>query len=193
MNVHDIYDFYYKDDIDAMDSWCADIYNKDFAPVFNKVRSVYEKFQFASTVISDEDLEWIIVSLPMELLYISESLNSLRLKHEVLKLKNKKIQSELEQRIWMESQDVGQPITKKELKESVEFQMVEHKIMMAAFLSVITRVENEITFSKELIMGAKKVWDSRRHGENSNPIGEVDVNEELPEYTSEFDGKYYIG
>ena len=42
-------------------------------------------------------------------------------------------------------------------------------------------------------MGAKKVWDSRRHGENSNPIGEVDVNEELPEYTSEFDGKYYIG
>ena len=191
MDIQGIYNQYYKEDMDAMDSWCSNLYNSDFASVFDKVRNIYSKFQSSSTVISDEDLEWIIVSLPMELLYISESLNSLRLKYEVLKLKTKRIQSDIEQKICLECQTLDQKISKKDLKELVDFEMIEHRIVMAAFSSVITRVENEITFSKELIMGAKKVWDSRRHGENSNPIGEVNI--ELPEYKVDFEGKSYIG
>ena len=58
--------------------------------------------------------------------------------------------------------------------------MVEYEVLHAAYVSIVTRVENEQTFAKELIMGAKKVWDSRRSADNSNPVGLVVP--ELPEY-----------
>ena len=54
--------------------------------------------------------------------------------------------------------------------------------MSIIYTAVVTRVEIDIAFSKELIMGARKVWDARRRSEDA-PVGEIPP--ELPDYPME--------
>ena len=118
----------------------------------------------------------------MELFSVAELLNKLRLQVEVIKLNNKEQIESIKSQ--MKEEGAQLELTKTEIQECINqriaSQMLEFEVLLSVHNTVISRVENEQTFSKELIMGAKKVWDSRRSAENSNPVKEVIPD--LPEY-----------
>ena len=171
-------DTLYVDDINDVASWCEDFYNKGFSNHFKDTRELYKRMQSASRPISDDELKQILIDLPIALFDASESLSQLKVALEVIKLKAK------EEELSLAKESTAKTVS--ERKDEVAVQMTDSKILIAAYQSVINRVENEIAFSKELIMGAKKIWDSRRHTENANPVSPVDPNKKsinsLPDY-----------
>ena len=178
-DIKTIINTHYQSDITSMESWCNEMYDRKFKQAFNGVHEMFARMQSTLKPIADSELEWILTMLPMELFSVSEELNKMRLETEVIKLKNKTMKSE-----FMKQEDPKLSATVR--NENVASKMVECEIVLSAYNSVITRVENEISFSKELIMGAKKIWDSRRRGESSNPVKEV---KPLPEYKMP---EYYV-
>ena len=174
----------YSADIKAVQEFCYSIYSDNFADNFSKIRELYNRMKSNTHPITDEELEYILTTLPLELFTISERLNRIRLNCEVVKLKNKQKIEELKKDASAEAskQGLNKTQTNEYVAGIVSRNMAEYEILFSAYNSVITRVENEQTFSKELIMGAKKVWDSRRSSEHSNPVGLV-VPEDIPEYS----------
>ena len=174
----------YSADINAVQEFCNSIYDDNFAENFLKIRELYDHMKSNTHPITDEELEYILTTLPLELFTISERLNKIRLNCEVVKLKNKQKIEELKKDASAEASNQGlnKSQTNEYVASIVSRNMAEYEILFSAYNSVITRVENEQTFSKELIMGAKKVWDSRRNSEHSNPVGLV-VPEDIPEYS----------
>lgn len=150
-----------KEDFDAADGLVDELYDKYFTKYFTKEGELYTKFQSTDIAITDEELEWILLTLPLDLKAASNALAQFKQHNEIVKLK-------IKQRKASGDSD--------ELDE-------EFKLMSIIYSSVITRVEADISFSKELIMGAKKVWDARRKTEQVNPINEVST--ELPLYTAD--------
>ena len=59
--------------------------------------------------------------------------------------------------------------------EEAESKMEEYTILSNALETLITRVDSEISFSRELIMSAKKIFDARRNTEQVNPINPIDT------------------
>lgn len=150
-------------DFDSADGLVEEIYQKYFAKYFDGEDTMYTKFQNADIVISDKELEWILITLPLNLKSVSSALAQFKQHNEIVKLKIK--------------QRKGKDV---DVDEELD---AEYKLMAIIYAAVITRVESEISFSKELIMGAKKVWDARRNSEIA-PVGEVVPDEvELPDYT----------
>lgn len=149
---------YYQDDISDVSRWCDNEYQGKFASTFDAVRTIHRELKIRQ--ISDADLQWIIIDLPMELINISEKLNDLKLSLEVIKIKKKALIREAK-------------------CSNTSFDSHEHDLVISAYNMLISRVETQMSFSRELIMGAKKVWDSRRKTESVNPISEIDS---LPEY-----------
>lgn len=152
-----------KEDFDAADNLVADIYDKYFASYFKKEVDMYAKFQDTDIVITDSELEWILISLPLDLKAASNALAQFKQHNEIVKLKIK------QRKNTGDTDDLDE----------------EYKLMSIIYSSVITRVEADISFSKELIMGAKKVWDARRKTEQVTPIAET--NAELPDYVIDDD------
>ena len=155
-----------KESFDSVEAWCNDMYDTCFAQYFNDSRSLFLKLQSDDQPITDKELSWILVQLPINLFDVAEQLNVFRVRLETLKLKVKYEQTE------DNLTDDGLTV-------------LEQKLLATAYEAVITRVENEISFSRELIMGAKKVWDGRRRGEDSMPVSEHSV--ELPDYVAKED------
>lgn len=147
-----------EEDFISADALVSEIYDKYFADYFKKEKEMHIRFQDADIPITDKELEWIITSLPLDLFSVSNALAQFKQHNEIVKLR-------IKQRKKQDPEDG--------LDE-------EYKLMNIIYTSVITRVEQEISFSKELIMGAKKVWDARRRTDQANPINEV--NPELPDY-----------
>ena len=152
-----------QEDFDAADRLVDEIYQKYFASYFNGENELYVKFQNAEVIITDKELEWILITLPLNLKSASSALAQFKQHNEIVKLTIKQ----------RKGKDV---VADPELDD-------EYKLMSIIYASVITRVESELAFSKELIMGAKKVWDARRNSETA-PVGEVvkEFDSELPEY-----------
>lgn len=152
-------------ELDAIDNWCNDIYIQNFAMYFDDAKELFEKLQASGNTITDAELSWILIQLPLKLFDVAEVLNQFRVKQEAMKLKNKyeadKVKVTAETADWV----------------------VERKLLVTAVSSVVTRVENEISMSRELIMGAKKIWDSRRRTDNLMPVSEAAVT--LPDYIEE--------
>lgn len=170
-----------KEDIDAVSEWCEQVYKSNFEYHFSDSHSLFKRLKSKEHPITDDELSWILITLPINLFQTSETLNRMKLNHEVVKLRYK--QRELE--IVKESS--AKTITQK--KDEAAIQMIDDKLLMLAYESLISRVESEISLSRELIMGAKKIWDARRKTDNVMPVGEIDTsNTELPDYH----GKKYI-
>ena len=151
-----------KEDFESANNLVDEIYNKYFAKYFAKETELYDKFRAEDIAISDKDLEWILISLPLDIKMASSALAQFKQYNEIVKLKIKSRKTE--------------PVPEDDGLDE------EFKLMSIIYTSVITRVEHDITFSKELIMGAKKVWDARRSSE-THPIGEMLPREpELPDY-----------
>ena len=67
------------------ESFCDELYNNIFAAAFQDVTDLYKRMKSDTKPITDEELTYIITTLPLELFTISEALNKLRLKLEVAK------------------------------------------------------------------------------------------------------------
>lgn len=172
----------YSKDVDSIQAFCDDLYQNLFSYNFAEVRKLYQRMQSEHRIISDDELTYILTELPIELFTIAENLNKLRLQYEVVKLKNKERIAEIKQQLYTTTAD--SPFTKAEKQELIQAQIAaqssEYDILASAYACVISRVESEQSFSRELIMGAKKIWDSRRSSELSNPVSPTTT--ELPEY-----------
>lgn len=153
-----------KEDFDAADKLVEDIYNRYFLPYFQKEVEMHNRFKDVDVPINDTELSWIITALPLELFSAANALSQFKQHNEIVKLKIKQRKG-------------------KDKDPDPDGLSEEYKLMSIIYSSVISRVEQEMSFSKELIMGAKKVWDARRSGEQA-PIGEVvpAPEPELPEY-----------
>ena len=152
-----------KEDFNSADALVSEIYDRYFSRYFAKEIEMHARFKDSEVPITDNELEWLITSLPLELFSVANALAQFKQHNEIVKLKIKQRKGKSKDAI-----DDG-------LDE-------EYKLMSIIYASVITRVEQEISFSKELIMGAKKVWDARRNGDRA-PIGEKLPEPELPRYT----------
>ena len=151
-----------KEDFESADNLVDEIYNKYFSRYFSRESEMYMKFRDADNPITDKELEWILISLPLDLKMAANSLAQFKQHNEIVKMKIKQRKS-----------------AKNDNADGLDD---EFKLMNIIYTSVITRVELEVSFSKELRMGAKKVWDARRSSDSA-PIGEVVIKEpELPEY-----------
>ena len=160
----------YQEEIIGMLDWIQHEYESRFAMYFADVKKMYKRLQSEEKPITDEELSWIMINLPMTLFDVSEKLTQLRASLEVVKLRCK------EQEAEFINNSTAKTATAK--KAEAELKLIEPKAMQAVYATIINRVENEISFAKELIMGAKKVWDSRRKTEQSIPIAIGNV----PEY-----------
>lgn len=135
-------------------TWSNQMYNELFAKYFSEIRGIRDRLS-ANTPISDFDIERILTEFPLDLFSVSEALNQFKLEYELNKLKLKEARR----------------------NQADADTLAELEILNTAYSTLISRVETEISFSRELIMGVKKIWDGRRSTEKANPIGE-----ELPEY-----------
>ena len=163
-----------KEDIESVTELSNKIYNKYFAGYFKEEKKLFERLKSSTQPITDDELEWILTTLPLELFSVSEALSQFQISKAVVKLRAK--QDEVE-RIKLSPET-----SETKRKEDAAYQMLEHKLLLTLYGSVSNRVENELSFSRELIMSAKKIWDSRRQTEVSNPVGEI-TEQELPAYT----------
>ncbi len=150
-----------REDFASADALVDEIYDKYFELYFRELNQNFLRFRDADTPITDKELEWILTSLPLKLFSVSNALAQFKQHNEIVKLK------------------IKQRSKSKDKDAEADGLDEEYKLMSIIYASVITRVEAEISFSKELIMGSKKVWDARRTGEKP-PVGEV-VPEEKPE------------
>lgn len=186
----------YRDSLISMDEMYASIYDVKFKNNFELVNALYIRMQDKSNPITDSELSEILTTLPLNLFKISETLNELRLNREVIKLQNYDKRTELTAR-FEEITNMIPGLTKTERKKALDDQvksaMAENDIIVAVYDAVIERVESEISFSRELIMGAKKIWDARRKAEQANPVAPV-VPEDLPDYIvkNPLENKTYI-
>ena len=150
-----------KEDFISADAIVSEIYDKYFARYFKKEAELHTRFQDPDVPITDKELEWLITSLPLELFSVSNALAQFKQHQEIVKLRVKQ--------------------RSKNKEGSADGLDEEFKLMSIIYASVISRVEQEIAFSKELIMGAKKVWDARRSSEQA-PIGPATTQKDLPDY-----------
>jgi hypothetical protein len=171
-----------KEDLDSVKEWTDKIYNKYFSDYFTSVRDMYNKLQSKVVAISNEDLEWILTSLPLELFSASEKLSDLKTEQEVIKMKTKEYKRDI-----IKNSSASTDAKKKAEAEEL---MLENDLLITVYSTVISRVESEIAFSKELIMSSKKIWSSRELEKQANPVSSSTV--QLPEYNTYYAGKTYI-
>ena len=161
--------------IDEIESWADNQYIQLFSPSFTKVYEMYDRLRSDTYPITDTELQWVLTILPLELFTISESLNNLRVEKEVITLEEKQMKIHLTQSY----NSLNPKPSSSEISNLLALELYDYDIAVVGYNTLISRVENQISFSKELIMGCKKIWDARRNTETT-PI--APVNAELPEY-----------
>ena len=171
-----------EQDLLAVEGLVDSMYEKNFSEYFVGAREMFTRLDSKIHPITDEDLNWILIDLPVKLFDVSEKLAAFKMKLETLKLLLKKKETDL----TANAKENGYKAS--EIKAAVNAETIEDQLLINAYASVISRVESEVTFSKELIMSGKKIWTARRDTDASNPVSEIPS--ELPEY--QIKGKDYI-
>lgn len=167
----------YKSDIDAVSSEVDSIYETTFNQHFSIVEALYDRMKNKDHPITDSELEDVLTVVPLELFAVSEKLNKLRLKLEVVKLKNKETREDMVRHRSSEVQDAAMSASDRKdyVTRTVAVDMITYEVLTQIYQCVIDIVSSRIMFSKELIMGCKKIWDGRRHTEQSMPVGSIDI------------------
>lgn len=161
----------HQSDIESVKEWCEAEYQKHFAVYFDEMYSLYSKLQSGNKAITDGELEAILTDIPLHLFSAAEALSSYKAGIEIVKLKMKQAKSELT------------------IDDNFNTsQILEDEMLVKIYGTVVERVERQITFSKELIMSAKKIWTARKGTES---IGVVSDSINLPDY-SDMNNKSYI-
>lgn len=154
-----------QDDINSVSNWVNKIYDEQFGPYFKGERELFNRLQSESHPITDEEINWVLTTLPLQLFTVSEALAQLRTRCDVIKMKNKQMKAEL----IRESEEPT--VTKR--TEYADEQLLGNRLLASVYDNVITRVESEISFSRELIMSCKKLFDARRSTENVDPVAPI--------------------
>lgn len=160
-------------DIDDIQQWADGEYEKYFSKYFVGEVELYQKLQDKDHIITDDELEWILTALPLELFSVSEQLSKLKTIQEVIKLHIKEVESK-----YINDPTNEDSATKR--KEDAAMLTAGDKLLVTVYSNIAERVGREISFSRELIMSAKKIWDARRSSEISVPT--LDTEDELPDY-----------
>ena len=171
-----------KDDVDSAISFSDSIYEETFSHYFSKVHELYSKMKSKEDIIPDNDLEWILTSLPLELFSVSADLTRLKTTSEVLKAEAKK------REYYLVGEYKARGMSATEAKEIASIETEDVKLLISSYNSLFERVEKEVSFARELIMSAKKVWDSRRAFDAPMPVIKQQEEPDLPYY----DTKKYI-
>lgn len=175
--MFDLFNSYIKfdDDVSSVSMWCDDQYQNHFAEYFKECRTLFARLKSKRTPITDDELSWILINLPLNLFDVSERLNKFKVGQEVIKIRIKQKESDIIKHSEARS------ATKRQGEAAMA--VIEDKLLVSAYSYVISRVEDEISFCKELIMGAKKLWDARRKTESVNPVSPIDNSTtQLPDY-----------
>lgn len=170
----------YREDFADISEWCANIYDEMFSSYFKEMQDLYFKLSSKHRPITDSELEEILSTIPLRLYAASEKLNELKLRIEVIKLHIKQ-----DKHTNLINSDASSQTAR---REEAAYSVIEDELLLKVYVSLMERVESEITFSKELIMSAKKIWTARRESEN---VGTSAKNVDLPDY-SDIDNKTYI-
>ena len=167
-------------EISEVEKWVEAEYQHYFSAYYKGEAELYAKLKSQETssssvpIITDAELEWILTSLPLELFSVAEQLNKLKTKQEVIKLHVKEVEDDY----------IADPslsgLSLSARKEKAASDTKEDKFLISVYSTLAERVEREISFSRELIMSAKKIWDSRRSSEPAVPV--VSSPSDLPEY-----------
>lgn len=171
----------YIQDFDEIDAWLDKRYNEDFRSYFEDQKNIHKRILNSESKITNDELEKVMIDIPLMLIEVAEAVNRYKLRIESLKLRMKRRQLEYKN---------DESIT----KDVVENENIEDKLLISAYQMLIQRVEKEMSYTRELIMGAKKVWDSRKGGDSVVPVipdTASDPLEGLPDYRLR--GKDYIG
>lgn len=163
-------------DIQEVQEWCDELYTSNFSEYFDECRAMFKRLQDKDHVITDDELSWILMSLPITLFDVSEAINRFKVGQEVIKINHRELLAS------KTKEATEKKLNKTSAKEYAELETLEYKILTTAYSSIIERAESEVSFARELIMSAKKIWDARRRTEASNPVSPNEYNKELPEY-----------
>lgn len=173
-------------DIDDVQQWAGEEYKKYFASYFVGEVDLYKKLKDKDYIVTDDELEWILTSLPLELFSVSEQLSKMKTAEEVIKLHIKEVESDY----IKTNPDSVTSMTQR--KENAAMLTASDRLLVTVYSIISERVGREMSFSRELIMSAKKIWDARRASEVSIPS--VDTGkDELPDYDPTQKPQQYIG
>lgn len=161
----------YKEDLQEVSLMADEIYEQNFSSFFQVQRDLASSLKQGDD-ISDSELQDVLISAPLKLFEVSESLNRFRLSLEVLRTRIKSNKREVERKIKEAYFDQDMKITQSELAKEVEEETAADDMLIKLYEFVIKRVENEMSYSKELIMSAKKIFTAR--SESIMPVAEVD-------------------
>ncbi len=142
-------------DINEVNEWAESEYNKYFADYFKGEVELYNRMKSSSDPVTDIELEWILTTVPLELFSVSEQLSKMKTAQEVIRIHIK----EVERKYISDSNNPGSATQK---KEEAALLTSEDKLLVSVYDSITERVARQVSFSKELIMSAKKIWDARR-------------------------------
>lgn len=156
----------FLDELGDTGQWCQDQYNSLFAKYFEGVPELYKNITSKSRKMTDDEVEWVLTTLPLQLMAVSEQLSQYKLNLECLKLYIKKREATV-----ISNSDTK---TVTERKQEASLDVMEYQVLSKAYSCVVSRVENEINFARELVMSAKKIWDSRKKVYEANPINPTD-------------------
>lgn len=183
----------FQEDITAVESFADEIYDKEFASFFQLSHDLHNRVTNKKKPVTDSELEEILTTVPLNMIQISERLNKYRTALDVIRTKMKAKRRELVKE--------SSGVTKTEREEDANAAMAEYEIICIAYTNIIQRVDNQISFSRELVMCAKKLWDAR-HARPVNPVSEATATdksggkystETLPEYIpTAYEDKMYI-
>ena len=146
------------------------------AEYFDGQYELFERLKSEFKPMSDDELENLLTTTPLNLYAVAERLNRYRLISEMLKLKVKDIENAIKRL------PKGSDVELYQLSETLS----DLRLKSVVCDKVVLRVEGEISFCRELIMAAKKIWDGRRDTEGVNPIhtdvSPEDAYDSLPVY-----------
>ena len=163
----------HKEDIQSVVDWVEREYSDKFQDHFRPVMSLYQRMKSATTPVTDVELESVLTDVPLEMFAASGALSQYKLARSVLHINIKKKM----QNVARESTEKSATARQAEGAAAV----LDDQILEEAMTGLIGRVERELDFARELIMGAKKVWDGRRGSESLGVVKGPTDN--LPDYT----------
>lgn len=170
-----------QEDIDSVNSWVSKIYDEQFGNQFKGVRELFARLESTSHPITDEEINWALTTLPLQLFTVSEALAQLRTRSDVIKMKNKQLKAEYVR------QSLETTATKR--TEEADEKLLGNRLLASVYDNVIARVESEISFSRELIMSCKKLFDSRRSTETVDPVSESVIQYTQEDFDKGFEKK----
>lgn len=166
MNLDDLVNSY-KVKFQSLEDWYNEEYNKSFKKYFENVHFLHSRFIDRTNKITDDELESVLTQLPIDMFEVSERLNTYRLRLQCVKIDASQIKRKISKMTTKSVED-----KKTELEEN----LASSEVVISMLDTLIQRVENEVSFCRELIMSCKKIWDGRRSAEQSNPVSESDLD-----------------